>query len=595
RWKVAIPWSIAAVIALIAGVAIWSLMRPEARPITRFAMVLPATEQLTGASHHQVAFSPDGQHLVYVANNQLYLRAMDELEARPIGSTKARTINPFFSPDGQWVGFWEGDGTLKKVSIRGGAPVTLCEVANPWGASWAADDRIVFAQALEGLWQVPATGGAKEPLISPDRMQAEVYHGPQILPDGKAVLLTLRRQGITWNDAQILVHSLDTGERKVLINGGTDARYVPTGHLVYAREATLLAVPFDLGRLEVTGAPVPIVEGVRQARADLTGAAQFSFSSDGSLVYIPGGIQGVKRILVWVDRQGHEEPLAAEPHLYTQPRVSPDGLRLAVSVTDSGNTDMWIYDLRRETFTRLTFDPAMDDRALWTLDGLRVVFRSTRDGGASNLFWKAADGTGQVERLTTSPNYQDPDSWSRDGKGLVFYEANSETSGDINVLSMEGEPISKPLLQTQFAEGGAAISPDGRWVAYHSNETGRREVYVRPFPNVKEGKWQISRDGGVSPVWGPEGHELFYRSLDGEAMMVVRIETEPTFVAGSPEVIFTGTYISHISRYYDISPDGQRFLMIKEAEQAEQTPTRDELIVVLNWFEELKRLVPTGE
>ncbi|MFQ5924347.1 MAG: hypothetical protein ACE5M4_16045, partial [Anaerolineales bacterium] len=263
---------------------------------------------------------------------------------------------------------------------------------------------------------------------------------------------------------------------------------------------------------------------------------------------------------------------------------------------DSGNTDLWIYELGREKLTRLTFDPAADWFPLWTPDGLRVVFGSSRDGGEGNLFWKAADGTGQVERLTTSPNRQASYSFSPDGKRLVFLEGNPKTSADLGVLLMEGEPTPQPLLQTQFNETRAAISPDGRWIAYRSDESGRFEVYVRPFPNVEEGKWQISRDGGASPLWGPEGRELFYRSGEAmEAMMVVTIETEPTFTARSPEVLFTGRYYTGLGRQYDISPDGQRFLMMKKGGQTEETSARPELIVVQNWFEELKRLVPTGK
>ena len=284
-----------------------------------------------------------------------------------------------------------------------------------------------------------------------------------------------------------------------------------------------------------------------------------------------------------------------EPGIYFDPRISPDGSRLALTVVDADNWDVWIYDLGRQTASRLTFDPAVDQRLAWTLDGRRVVFASNRGEGASNLFWKAADGTGEVKRLTTSPNDQRAHFWV-DGKTLVFEEDGPETRQDLHLLSMEGEPTSRPLLKTQFTEDRPALSPDGRWIAYRSNESGQSEIYVRPFPNVEEGKWLISREGGTSPVWGPDGRELFYRSLNEEAMMIVRIETEPAFTHGSPQVLFTGSYFRSRNRNYDISPDGQRFLMLKEVEQTEETsaPTQDALIIVLNWFEELKRLVPTN-
>ncbi len=313
----------------------------------------------------------------------------------------------------------------------------------------------------------------------------------------------------------------------------------------------------------------------------------YAISSNGTLAYVPAGVQA-ERSLFWVDREGHEEPLAAEAGLYVRPRLSPDGSRVAITVGVGANQDVWIYELAGDTLTRLTFDPANDFQSLWTPDGQRVVFTSTRDGEQPNLFWKAADGTGQVERLTTSPNRQVPQSWSPDGKSLVFLEVPIGTT-DLYVLSVEGERTTEPLLQTQANVSRPAISPDGRWMAYRSEETGRFEVYVGPFPNVEDGKWQISRDGGESPVWGPNGRELFYRSLNGQSMMAVRVETEPTFAAGSPEVLFTGSYYFGAGRNYDLSPDGQRFLMIKEEEVGGA-----QINVVLNWFEELKRLVPTN-
>jgi serine/threonine-protein kinase len=284
-----------------------------------------------------------------------------------------------------------------------------------------------------------------------------------------------------------------------------------------------------------------------------------------------------------VDRKGQEELLAAEPQGYQSPRISPDGSRLAITISESGGSDVWIYDLEGEILTRFTFDPAVDHFPVWTPDGQRIVFDSSRAGAGHNLFWKAADGTGQVERLTTSPNYQMADSFSPDGKRLVFREVAEPR--DLQLLSMEDERTSQPLIQSQFNDTRGRISPNGHWIAYESDESGRQEIHVRPFPNVEEGKWQISSDGGQTPVWGPNGQELFYRN--GEAMMVVNIQTEPTFTAGSPVVLFTGRYTSTLVVNYDISPDGQRFLMIKEEEGPGQ------INVVLNWFEELKRLVPT--
>ncbi len=350
-----------------------------------------------------------------------------------------------------------------------------------------------------------------------------------------------------------------------------------------------MAVPFDLAALEVTGDSVPVVQGVRQTPSTVV---DYAISDNGTLIYVPStSTGGPNRTLVWVDRKGQEEPLAAEPQGYQFPRVSPDGSRLAISVIESEGEDVWIYDLEREILTRLTFDPATDHNALWTPDGQRIVFDSGRDGTAHNLYWKAADGTGQVERLTTSPNNTGAYSFSPDGKSLVHRDAGTTSPWNLHVLSMEGEFSSQPLLDSEFAEQSAAISPSGHFIAYQSNESGQSEIYVRPFPDVDDGKWQISSDGGIGPVWAPGGQELFYRN--GDAMMVVDIKTEPAFTAGSPVVLFTGRYtIWGGFVNYDISPDGQRFLMIKEVDEEEGQ--QDQINVVLNWFEELKRLVPTN-
>ena len=494
-WGLVAALAVGIIVTLIAG---WNLSsRPTPQAVSRLAMVLPADQQLSFGGRHQVAFSPDGKHLVYVANRQLYLRAMDQLEATAIRGTEEGR-SPFFSPDGQWVGFWEG-GQLKTVSISGGTPLVLCEASNPWGVSWEDDDTILFGQGPEGIFQVSAAGGTRELLISVDDAQNEEAHGPQLLPGGQAVLYTLNSGG-GWDDAQIVVQDLETGQRKVLIDRGTDARHLPTGHLVYAREETLLAISFDPVRKEVTGNPVTMAQAVAEAGSDFTGAAQFSYSQLGSLVYVPGIGADVVNTLVWVDRQGQEEVVAAD-RLYDSPRLSPEGTHVALDVFD-GQYDIWIHDLARRTLSRLTFDPADDRSPLWTPDGQRVVFRSDREEGQFNLFWKAADGTGQVERLTTSPNDQRASSFSPDGKSLLFMEMIAGIP-DVHVLSMEGEPTVQPLLQTEFGEWYPVISPDGRWMAYASNESGRYEVYVRPFPRVEEGKWQISGDGGIAPLWRP--------------------------------------------------------------------------------------------
>ena len=578
------PVGMAAAAALtlsaITGLAVWSLSKPEPlpRPVARFSLPLPPGVSLSGLGRHVVALSSDGTRLVYSANDQLYLRALNETEATLVRGTEGGR-NPFFSPDGEWVGFYQ-DGQLKKVAIRGGAPVRLCEARNPYGASWGADDTILFGQAGIGILRVSADGGTPEVLI-PLEGTAEYGQGPQLLPGEKAVLFTLG-DGTDWDDAQIVVHFLDTGERRVLIEGGRDARYLSSGHLVYVLDGTLLAVPFDERKLEVTGGPVRIVEGIKTPAS--TGATWFSVSDTGSLVYVAGGAG--ERTLVGVDRQGKEEVLIAEPRAYSQARISPDGNLVALEVLDQ-ESDIWIWDFARETITRLTVAPGYDGFPVWTPDGARVVFSSIRDGIA-NLYGKAADGTGAVERLTESVNQRYPYAFTPDGSQLLFLEVRAG-GRDLGVLSLDG--TSEPLLATAFDERNAALSPDGRWLAYQSNESGQDEIYVQPFPNVNEGRWPISRGGGTRPLWASDGQELLYLSLGGE-LMAVRTQTGQSFVPGNAHVVLSGpnfTPAIYVWRSYDISPDGKRFLMIKEPGETAST----ELILVQNWFQELERLVPT--
>ena len=504
------------------------------------------------------------------------------MDPSPLRGTEGGARSPFFSPDGQWVGFWIG-GQLKKVSITGGAPVTLCAAPGMRGASWAPDDTIVFGLFQAGIQRVSAAGGTPEVLISIDAGQAE---WPSILADGQTVLFTLAPESGS-EGAQIVAQSLETGERRVLIEAGSDARYVPTGHLVYGFEGDLLAVPFDVDRLEVTGGPVPVVEDVHITA--FTGAAQFTVSETGALVYIPGEIGEPERTLMWVDRGGNATPLAEMRRAYQRPRLSPDGKRLAVMIGSGVEADVWLLDTGRGVLTRMTFEGGV--RPIWTPDGTRIVFASTRVGGNFDVFWKLANGSGAAEQLTEGA-YRIPDSISPDGKFLLFRQMNRETRADIGVTSFEEEREPEILVGTPYRELHATISPDGRWFAYTSNESGRPEVYVQSFPEL-EGKWQVSAEGGGEPVWSRDGKELFYRS--GDKMMAVRIATEPELAAERPVVLFEGAYelsTGGVTTNYDVAPDG-RFVMIRSEQDSRST--EQQINVVLNWFEELTARVPTDE
>jgi serine/threonine protein kinase len=590
-------WAAASLLACaIIGIAVWILKPAPPRPVTRFTLSLPPDQRLAGLDAPAIALSPDGTRLAYVATQsgaqQIYLRAMDSSEAQLIPGTEGARA-PFFSPDGQWVGFF-AESKLKKISLSGGAPVTLSDAFGnslSVSANWGADDNIVFQSgSAAGLRQVSAAGGTPKLLTTPDSKKGETTHRfPEFLPGGKAVLFAAGQSAaVNFNNARIVVRSQQTGQTRDLV-GGTYPSYAPTGHLVYAQAGTLMAVPFDPQRLAVTGASVPVLESVLQSPS--SGVAQYSFSNTGSVAYVPGGLQGVQRKLVWVDRKGTEQPLPAPSRPYRTPRLSPDGRRVVVAISDQLGGNIWLYDLTRDTLTRLTFEGTTNSTPIWTPDGQRITFGSSRAGSsASNAFWRSADGSGSAEALTTfGENAHNMGSWSPDGQVLSFEEINPVTRRDVWVYTLSDRKA-HPFLNTQFNETAPEFSPDGRWLAYASDESGRYEIYVQPYPG-RGGKWQISTEGGTEPRWARNG-EIFYRS--GMKMMAVDTRLKPTFSADKPKMLFEGQYVPSLATMhnYDVSPDGQRFLMVKDSEQATLTT---QINVVLNWFEELKQKVPTGK
>ena len=582
-----------AVLAALAvgGVAVWTVTRlapPAPQLTTRATILLPATDQLAQTPRIRLALSPDGMTLVYRAVRdgvtQLYRRELDQLDAVAIPGTE-NANSPLFSPNGEWLAF-ESDRVLKKVALRGGPATTICDLPfGVRGGTWTADDTIIFGGDF-GLLQVPGAGGEPRPFL--DLEEGESGHAyPVILPGGRAVLFRSTR----GTERVVVVHSLETGERRELVDGASSAHYVPTGHLVFGRAGSLWAAPFDLDALDLSGEPIPILEGVvMETAAGVPGPpAQAAFARTGALVYVSGdaGLQR-QHTLVWVDRQGQEEPLAAAPRSYVYPRLSPDGTRVALDVRDQD--DILLWDLALEMLRPLTSGPSNGQYPVWTPDGRRVAFSSSREG-ALNLFWKAADGTGEVERLTDSPNLQFPHAFSPDGTRLVYREDHSDTAADLGVLSLEGERPAEPLLATEFSELNAELSPNGRWVAYQSDASGQYDIYVRSFPDVNQMLSQISTDGGTEPLWGHDGRELFYRSDAG--LMVVAVETEPSFAPGTQDVVVDDQYYAGlVGRNYDIALDGQRFLFIKGGTGPATDQSGQQINVILNWFEELKRLVP---
>ena len=483
--------------------------------------------------------------------------------------------------------------------------MTLCKATALFGASWGSDGTIVFATARNGgLWRVSEAGGRPEALTT--LQPGEYSHRlPHILPGGRAVIFTISKGANQWDDTQIVVRSLETGRQTMLIEGGADGRYVPTGHLVYVRLGTLMAAPFDIVRFAVTGPATGVMDGVMQAAnrnlndMQNTLAAQFTVSGTGALVYVTGGaVPATERSLAWLDRQGTRQALPAPPRPYYNPRLSFDGRRVAVH-TRGIRQVVWSYDIARGALSAVTVD-GRSGFGIFTPDGKRIVFRSGVAGGEDNLYLKAADGSGSVERLTTSARSQTAGSWLPDGTTLAFVEEGDSHGQsrifqfDIWVLSI-GDRKARALIQTAANETSPEFSPNGRWLAYVSDESGRNEVYVQPYPGPGE-RHLISTDGGQQPAWSGNGLELFYvqagaSGAGARKLMSVSIGTTPTFVAGTPETLFeSGDLASGWGRNYDVAPDGQRFLLTITKDLPTATA---QMIFVQNWFEELKRLVPT--
>jgi len=605
---------VCAAVMLLAGILIDRILikhpqpAPPASVVTSTIKVEPGhwlegmRSEMERPTRAAMTISSDGRFVVYSAIEEdpgpqakprLYLRRMDQSEAKSIAGTEGGD-NPFLSPDNRWVGFW-ADGKLKKVSVEGGVPITLCDLpAWFYGANWGRDN-IVFTDKYDsGLSIVSAEGGKPEILTKPDPKREEISHRlPSWLPNGKAVLFTVMRH--EWDSQPCLaLLRLDTRDWRVLLQDAADARYVPTGHLVFLRQGTLMAVRFDLARMEVVGQPVAMVENVMQAFTSSSfvghaGAGQFGISDTGSLIYIAGGIvPATIDSLVWVDHKGSEQPVTALQRTFFAPRLSPDGQRIAY-IDWGQECRLGVYDLGRGTNDRLTGEGRVY-YTTWSPDGKRLLF-SWHKSMQSNLYWQPYDGSSPMERLTTTEYDQRPGSWSSDGKTVALAESPAGANWDIAVMDVPSRRVT-PFLNSQFNEQYPEFSPDGRWIAYSSDESKRYEVYVRPFPGPGM-KCLVSSEGGQEPVWARNGKQLFYRWED--QMWVVDVRTDGGFAPSKPRLLFEkpGYGSGYPIRAYDLSLDGQRFLMVKEG-QRKSTPVT-EMTLVQNWFEELKRLVPTGK
>ena len=576
---------------LVAAFTLWQLVFRNAgasQDVVKFTFTLPPGQQLG----QYVDISPDGKQFAYAGfegeSRLIYVRAMSDLEPRLIPGTEGASrieggFGFLFSPDGDWLGF-NSKGKLKKISLRGGSPIELCTMSNFRGADWGDDNSIIFTPSTSSpLWRVSADGGIPQPVTTLDSSAGEISHRyPEILPGSKAVLFTVKTNSITrFSDAKIAVQRLDFKEKKILIEGGSFVRYIPTGHLLYGQGGSIYAISFDLDRLELKGSPVRVLEGGMFVEA--FGSMTMSVSKSGTLIYAPGGPlpQDSNRVLLY-DRKGNSQPLVDAPGGYGSVEVSPDREHIA-SYMLAANDDIWVYDIQRHLSTRFTFGGGNNWYPRWTPDGKHIVYTAER-AAAPNLFWKSTDGSGTEERLARGPYTQLATSWSPDGKLLAFHQSNAAGNFDVWVLAMEGDRTPRPFAQTKFNEEFASFSPDGRWLAYQSDESGQPEIYAVPFPKG-DGKWRISPGGGTFPCWvkGKSGEEIIYFNSDDHRFLRVPITFTPDLHPGRAEELFR---LPDNPLYMpDISPDGEQIAVVLPGQQTRLT----KLVVVVNWFEELKK------
>jgi len=562
---------------LVGGLALW-VVRPPAPPsttATRFVVSLPAPAQLAGLDFPSVAISPDGSTLAFVAGRgtqtQLFVRPLHAIDATPLAGT-TNALAPFFSPDGRWLAFFAG-GELKKVALSGGAPVTLCEAPVGLGGSWNEQDVIVFAPTTgSGISRVSAFGGRPERVSTLNVDAGEFSHRwPEWLPGGETILYTVGTVG-SWNDAQIVAQSLSTGKRTVLIQGGSNPRYLSNGHLLYIHNGVMMSTRFDADDMTVSGSPAPFLDGVMQSS---DGAAQFSVSPAGHAAYIEGMFGQEQRRLVVAGRDGRITPLSAPPRSYQWPRISHDGQKILVTIEGS-TPDLWMYDLASSAITQLTFD-AGAAFGQWTRDGQRAVFTSAKNG-PPNLFMMPVNQPGTAERLAASDQMQIAGSWSPDGETLAFVERRPNTGRDILLVSPRQSRIAQVWRASPHDESAPRLSPDGRWIAFVSNESGHDEIYISTVA-APDRLYKISSGGGVEPVWGASAGELFYRTPDG--LMMAQF-TGGDANSSRSRLLFKGEFAGGTidAANYDVMPDGQRFIMIQRQSQAPAA-----VHVLMNWLD----------
>ena len=601
-WKKAVLAIVPLIIGIAIGVAaLWNFRSPASAEVIPFSFILPEYQFFTDT----LAISPDGTKLVYGANRQLYLKWLSQTESQPIPGTQD-AYSPFFSPDGEWIGFYSS-GWLKKVFLNEGTAVPLCEASYPYGVSWW-NDTVIFSQGSDGIYTVSEDGGSPEILVEME--PGEFADGPQMLPSGDAVLFALTKsaggqQSVLWDKADIVVFSQKTGKREILFKGGCHPRYV-SGHIIYALGNDLWMFPFDYGRLKATGSRVQVMSGIARWRDDQgtsmnvlpvsanPSLALFDLSNDGTLAYIPSSSFPSslnRRILALVDRNGRKDVLDLPPDSYDYPRLSPDGEKLAVVTNYEGGT-IWIYDMSGKSEPRRLTYEGINSNPVWNPESNRLAYYSNRDG-KPGIFLQSTDGIGVEERITELPPFDNycPNSWSPDGKTLLFTVSDG-TDYDIWEVTLTGEREAKLLIDSPYStQAFASFSPDGQSVAYMAGGSNGYQIYVQSFPKIEGNPYPISREGrNDMPAWSPSGRELYYWSISYQKLMAVPIQSKPTYSTGQTLPLgIEGIIQPYGGRAYDIMPDGKQFLvMLPETQIQEQPRPAQQVNFVLYWFEELK-------
>jgi Tol biopolymer transport system component len=617
-WRSVLPWTLVVALGVVA-LWLWAPWRTAPVPGPRKLLAsIGADASLQTDRGAAALLSPDGATLAFAAQQggqtRLFIRRLEELQATPLAGTEGANY-PFFSPDGQWLGFFAG-GKLKKVSVTGGASVNLCDAEVGRGGTWADDDTIIFSPSSGNnttLLRVPAAGGTPAAFGTLSE-GATTQRWPDALPGAKAVLYTEHSNTTDFDEANIVVASVSldssakSGPSRVVVPGAYYGRYVPSGpgrrslgeggHIVYLQQGTLFAVPFDPVRLETTGPAVPAIDGLMSSPS--SGGAQVAFSSEGTLAYVPGAVtSNVSNPIDWLARDGTATVLRATKAEWVSPRFSPDGRKLALDIDDGNQHDIWVYEMARDTLTQLTFDTANDVIPIWTPDGRRIVFASDRakPGGPRNLYWVNADGTGDVTRLTDSPDDHRPSSWHPRGTSLAFSATSGAPGTDLLILPMNGDAARgwtpgtpTVFLGTRWSETAPMFSPDGRFIAYASNEANGStyDVYVRPFPGPG-GKWRVSTDQGLWPRWSATANELVFLS-QGKVMFAPFAVVGDSFRADAPR-LWSATSIRTLATnsWYDLHPDGTRLAVVS---LQDQSTVHDQVVFMANFFDYLRKIAP---